>query len=51
MILLLKNITSLMLINYYNLKHKYNEIKDDANYGVDFVPKTSGHGRIKKVTN
>lgn len=41
-------VMTLMLINYYGLKHQYNAIKDD-NYGYDdFEPSKAGHGRVKK---
>lgn len=39
---------TLMLINYYGLKHVYNNIKDN-DYGYDnFEPSLAGHGRVKK---
>ncbi len=42
---------TLMLINYYGLKHEYNQIKDQ-NYGYqEFIPSLSGHGkkRVKEM--
>lgn len=40
-------IMTLMLVNYYGLKHNYNEIKEkDYNY-KDFEPTKAGHGRRK----
>ena len=38
-------IMTLLLINYYNLKHVYNLGKDSGNYAVDFELETAGHGR------
>ena len=43
-------VMTLMLVNYYGLKHEYNEIKDQ-DYGYltsEFDPKISGHG-MKKI--
>ena len=38
-------VMTLMLVNYYGLKHDYNDIKDD-DYGYQsFDPSVSGHGR------
>ena len=43
-------VMTLMLVNYYGLKHEYNEIKDQ-DYGYltsEFDPKISGYG-MKKI--
>ncbi|MBR1413130.1 MAG: hypothetical protein IJ574_00470 [Bacilli bacterium] len=41
-------VLTLLLINYYNLKHNYNKIKvEDYNY-QNFDAKKAGHGRILK---
>lgn len=40
-------VMTLMLVNYYGLKHEYNDLKD-KNYGyssVEFDPAYAGHGR------
>ena len=41
---------TLLLINYYGLKHLYNISKDSNDYSRDFESNTSGHGkRLVKV--
>lgn len=43
-------IMTLSLINYYGLKHEYNQIKDNNYEYTDFDPKTAGHGlRLKRT--
>lgn len=41
-------VMTLMLINYYSLKHEYNQIKETKFDDFLFIPNQSGHGRIKK---
>ena len=38
-----------MLINYYNLKHDYNDIKSKNYNYQDFDARKAGHGRILKL--
>ena len=46
-------IMTLMLIQYYHLKHSYNQIKKENYHYEDFVPTLAGHGRkrTKKLEN
>jgi hypothetical protein len=43
-------LTTLMLINYYGLKHEYNHIRDNDYYYEEFKAKEAGHG-YKKIKN
>lgn len=38
---------TLALINYYGLKHEYNNDKDNDYGYLEFNPKTAGHGRVR----
>lgn len=42
---------TLKLINYYGLKHEYNQIKDNDYGYTNFNPKTAGHGYKVKRKN
>lgn len=44
-------VMTLMLIQYYHLKHSYNKIKEENYHYEDFVPNLAGHGRKKVKKN
>lgn len=39
------SVMTLMLVNYYGLKHSYNQIKEVGYDYLDFCPKQAGHGK------
>ena len=42
-------ILTLLLINYYGLKHEYNHTKDNNYNYENFNPSLAGHGRVKRI--